>query len=77
MYCDLWALSECMTVGLAPAIVADERAMDFGFVVAAPMQRQIAATKPIATEAILNEEERSIMSSNVKLRGAALLRRPS
>ena len=47
-------------------MVAVAKAIVFGVVVAAPIQKQMAATKPIAIEEMLNADERSNMSSNVK-----------
>lgn len=69
-----------MSVGLEPTIVAEARAMSFGFVVTAPMQKQTPATKPTEVAAMFSAAGRSLMSSNVKLRGgekATLLRSPS
>lgn len=46
-------------------MVADASAMDFGVVVAAPIQKQIPATKPIAIDTMLNAVGRSLMNYNV------------
>ena len=66
-----------MRYGFPPAIIADARAMSFVLFVTDPMQKQIAATNPIAMDAMLNNDCRLLMISNVKVRGGALLRRPS
>lgn len=64
MYCALCELSERMSVGFEPTKVAEARAMSFGSVLIAPMQKQTPATKPAEVAVMVNAVGKSLMMSN-------------